>query len=66
MEYRWKVGKDRSIPSGVNDVQEWAICGENAINELDGRAYDIDNLELKLVYLFGQPGCAVMALVTVT
>ena len=52
VEYRWKLRQDGLMRRGINDVQEWARCGEDVINELDGRAYDIDKSELNLVCLF--------------
>ena len=52
LERQWKVKRNRLIMNGVNDIKEWAYCGNDIISELNARQFGVQPSDLTLVILF--------------
>ena len=52
LERQWKIKRDRLIVNGVNDIKEWAYCGNDIISELNAVNFGVRPSDLTLVVLF--------------
>jgi predicted GIY-YIG superfamily endonuclease len=52
LERQWKIKRDRLIANRVNDVKEWAYCGNEIISELNSENFGVRASDLTLVVLF--------------
>ena len=53
MENKWKLKRYHLINNGCNEPREWEIIGQQAIHNVTyGNAYDVNKMDLKLVFLF--------------
>ena len=51
LERQWKIKRDRLIINGVNDIKEWAFCGNDIISELKSENLGVRPSDLTLVDL---------------
>ena len=52
VEQKWKERRDVLIRNGINDVRQWAKCGNDVIQHLNEGDNIFERCELRLILLF--------------
>ena len=52
IKQKWEDRRNELVNNGVNDLREWARCGNDVIQNTNEASFNIERQDLRLILLF--------------